>query len=269
MYVLTERLRDRMWIWATIPGRLFETSKMTPAKGAEYMGVPNIVMAGGIPPTEEEAQAVSGFKRIIWDFGGWEGWKKESGLWVNFEFEDELQAVQKLAQKYPNIERILLDDFTSILIRKQGMQPDVLSRLCYALQSNPRPLSLWGVVYTMNFLPGKYLVPNLKDYLHFLGVIHLWTWRAEELNQLEENFEKCEKLAGGKPINLGLYMYDWGDKRSMPIDLMKHQCELARQWIEERRLLGMTFLAIDCIEQGFDAVKWTIDWIRKVGDEPI
>ena len=65
---------------------------------------------------------------------------------------------------------------------------------------------------------------------------------------------------------LGLYLYDYGDGRRMPKDLMELQCETARRLAHAGRIQGIVFLSID---NDADAVNWMADWIKRVGDEPV
>jgi hypothetical protein len=144
------------------------------------------------------------------------------------------------------------------------MPPSVLADLSFALHTQPRPLSLWGVVYTMSFD-----IPNLREYLAFLDVIHLWVWHARDLPRLDEHLDRCAALSGGKPINLGLYLHDWGDRRPMPLDLMEFQCEQARRYLHDRRIVGATFLSTSVLDVGLATPAWTRDWIRQVRDEEL
>ncbi len=44
---------------------------------------------------------------------------------------------------------------------------------------------------------------------------------AKDLPALAENLARCEQLAPGKPIILGIYLYDYGSNRPMPLDRLK------------------------------------------------
>jgi len=100
-------------------------------------------------------------------------------------------------------------------------------------------------------------------------VVTYWTWRAEELNRLEQNFNRLQELVPSSCKGLGCYMWDYGDHRPMPISLMQHQCQLGLKWLREGRIEGMIFLASCICDLGLEAVEWTRKWIREVGKESL
>ena len=97
----------------------------------------------------------------------------------------------------------------------------------------------------------------------------LWTWRPADLQSLEANLEKLERLVGNKPIFLGCYMYDFAERRPLPVELMRHQTETGYRWLKEGRVQGLIFLATPNVDVDLDAVAWTRQWIAQVGDEPL
>ncbi len=249
---MSQEIIDKMWIWGHRVNQFYNSwginaeSKATPSDGARYLGVSNIMMC--LPPSEEEARGVSHLKHIVWCVYYDESW----------QFLPSLQPIRDLATRYPQIEGVLVDDLSSWCIRK-GMKPELLAQLHAAVRGGTRPLALWGVFYNMN------LDLNLEDYFPYIDVSTFWTWRAEDLKDLEGNFEAFEKRIGDKPIILGLYMYDYGDKRQMPVPLMKKQCRIALELLKEKRIQGMHFITSSITDLGFEAVEWTRDWIKAVG----
>ena len=108
-----------------------------------------------------------------------------------------------------------------------------------------------------------------QAHLDLCDVVTFWTWRAEDLGKLEQNFEAAEKLAPRSRKVLGCYMWDYGDKKPMPPDLMKRQCDLALRWLREKRIEGIIFLASCICDLGLEAVEWTRNWIAEVGGEEV
>lgn len=267
---MPEQLLNRLWVWATRVNQLrsdlegiLRDSTMTPAGGASYLGVPNIVMAGFLPATDTEAGQVQHLQRVAWEMGfGTEA--DELADRRNFDFSQNLPPIQALAARYPNVDSIILDDLTTMDITRRGMPPSVLAHLCAEIQAHPHPLSLWGVVYTKS-----YDIPNLRTYLNFLDVISLWVWHARDLPKLDEYLDRCAILSGDKPIILGLYMYDWGDRRPMPLDMMEFQCEKAREFIKAGRIIGAVFLASSILDVGLTATSWAREWIQQVGHDQL
>ena len=62
-------------------------------------------------------------------------------------------------------------------------------------------------------------------------------------------------------------MYDYGDKKPMPVSLMEKQCHLGLRWLQEGRIEGMIFLASCICDVGLEAVEWTRQWIQKLEEK--
>lgn len=250
-----QRVRDCLWLWGALPNvhedSVRKISTITAVEAAKYLGIQNMVMGGGLLPSETTAQLVSPFGRVLWKLESYQG-----------DFSAELAAIHGLARKHDNIEATMVDDLTSTAISKNGMGPKQIAKVAYALQLERRPLSLWGTVYTMNLG-----IPTLKDYLNLLNVVDLWSWRASEIPQLKTKFERCEEISGGKPTVLGLYLFDFGDGRPMPVNLMEAQCNLALDLLKAKRIFGAVFLSSAVCDLGFESVKWVKEWIAAVGGQ--
>jgi len=253
------KLLDTMWLWLNPPVEPDE----------DYMGIPNIMVAspmGGSQPSLADTVA-----RVEQEAGG-----RVVCDWLSpgegFDFTESLTLVQTVARQSASMEGVILDDMSTGTIKGQGMKPEALSRLCRAIQAQPRPLSLLGVVYTMSTEPDSpHYVPNLPDYIRFLNVVLLAEWHGAKLPQLEESLARCNELSGGKPVILCLYLHDFGGGRPMPLDMMELQCETARRWLHEGRIIGIVFAPsfVRSHEQDAEVVEWTRQWIERVGDEPL
>jgi len=68
---------------------------------------------------------------------------------------------------------------------------------------------------------------------------------------------------------LGCYLVDFTRKTSIPIPAMQRQCEYGLEALKQKRIEGMMFLSNGVMDVGFEAVDWTREWIRKVGDTPL
>jgi len=144
-----------------------------------------------------------------------------------------------------------------------ALSVEQLQQLRKRLTVNGRKLDLSVVVYTHQL--DRRITPHLKQ----CDIVSLWTWKAVELANLEDNFARLETLVPGKRILLGLYMWDFGTNKPMPVDLMKTQCELALMWLRQGRIEGMIFLATNICDLDLETVNWTRRWIAEVGDRPL
>jgi hypothetical protein len=254
-------LRDRMWVWGTrearggTAGELGGYAEASPTARAQMLGLRNIVIAGGQVLEPEAAFALaldcaSLGGRLVYEVCPREMTGKAD------DYAEDARAAHAAAAQVPNLEAVLLDDLTSLQVAQRGMTSAELEKVCESLRAGPRRLQVWGVVYTMNLDH-----PGLHEYLRYLDIINLWTWRAEDLRDLETNLARCEALAPNKPVVLGLYMYDYGEGRPMRLDLMELQCATGLKWLKEGRIAGMVFLSITNEPA---ALEWTRSWIRGI-----
>ena len=123
----------------------------------------------------------------------------------------------------------------------------------------------WGVT-----LYAHQLDERILPHLELCDSVSLWTWRAPELANLETNFAKYEKLVpSGKKRLLGLYMWNFGNRRPTPLESMEMQCKQALRWLHEGRIDGMIFLATNICGLNLERVEWSCMGIAEHGDEPL
>jgi hypothetical protein len=270
--ILMKTVRDALWIWgheagSHTTGRAREQwglpgdSRITPVDAARYLGVPNCAMVAygnrPAPPFTAEAAQMSPLQRVVWSIVG------DASTTRNDE-QTDLDAVLALAEQFPNITGAIMDDFF-------GRGPDGLSRhstealkTCHRrLHEAPRELDLWVVLYH------RQLDLPIADHLDFCDVVTFWNMAAKEMPLLEDNFARLVALTPNKRRVLGCYLWDYAAKEPMPLDAMRHQCDLGLQWLREGQIEGIIFLGSCICDLGLEAVEWTRDWIAEVGDEPL
>jgi len=262
---MMEPIRDSLWVWGHEAGshngqyNLQGISRMTPAEGAYYLGVPNLIMVTygnhPEPPFETRMRALSPLKRVVW-----------SVLGDSSSSRDDLPEVLSLAERFPNLVGGIMDDF----FRPPDAQGAIsrysvadLQRLRRRLCRGTRPLDLWVVLYAHD------LGLDVQPYLAQCDVVTFWTWKADDLAALEANLPRAKALARDKPLVLGCYMWDYGAQRPMPVGAMERQCQLGLDWLKRGEVAGMIFLASCIADLGLEAVEWTRRWIATVGDEPL
>lgn len=262
-------VRDILWIWGNpemakgndADHTLATFAQASPARRAELLRVPNIVMAGsGVPNDQQlalkQTETIKHAPGIVWEILP----DGDADYRDKFEYVRRAEQVKELNAKYPQVEAVLLDDMTSVAISK-GFKPEHIRGLRTQLAKDRKPIPIWGVVYTMNFG-----IKNIADYVNELNTINLWTWHAKDLVNLEENVAHCERTFPGKPIVLGLYLRDYGAASRMPRDLHEKQCATALKLAKAGRIAGIVFLTID---NDPEILAWTADWIARVGHEPL
>lgn len=243
-------LKSKIWAWANSVDGIQDSwnidvpAKATPRQGAELLHAANILMI--MPPSEAGASASAGLDNIIWSITAKD----------RFDFSETIDAVKALARKYPNIKGVIIDDLTSQEIGK-GMTPEDLAKVRDQVKSGDVPLELWGVLYSMNFS-----ISNIKEYMSLLDGVTFWTWESKDLVNLEADFKKAEEIVQGKPMMLGIYMYDFGGIQEIPIDLMENQCKIALRWLQKGRVQGIIMLGNPSLP--YAAVQYANDWTGRI-----
>jgi len=287
-------VRDRLWLFCVAAGLdndSFEKagyrggSRMTPAEGAFYLNVPNLLMirSNDLPrlPGAETWRVKTSFQqyaisfapldRVVWSVIG-SGGHGSLG---------ETNHVVALAKEFPNISGIYLDDFIRSekqadgrYVGRPALSPDGLKQARAKLQAAGRPMDIWVTLYRHHLVPTHPhhipYDPPLASFIDSFDVPCLWTWNADELPQLEETLMALEAVAPKKRrIALGLYMWDYPNKRPVPLELMQLQCEQGLNWLKEGRVQELVFLGNTMLDLGAPSGAFSREWIAKVGTQPI
>jgi len=138
-----------------------------------------------------------------------------------------------------------------------------LRELRKELQLPERRLDLGVTLYTHQ------LQAPIRPHLELCDLVSLWTWRAADLRELEKTFEQFEKAVPNKRRLLGLYLWDFGTKQPMPLDLMKHQCGLGLKWLQEGWVEGLILLGTNLCDLDLETVAWAKKWVSMVGNRPL
>lgn len=258
--------RDHLWLFAVPANTDFASvqrrSLMTPVEGAFYLGVPNIIMVQAHtteakygrfePPFAQYAIALRSLKRVVWSLVGSGG----------FTTAGERKEGIELTKQAPNFVGMMLDDFFTG--KKEGGRAvlglEELGDVRRQLKESAKKLDLYVTLYT------SHLDVRIEDYLKLIDVVTLWTWKPEELANLDANLMKAHTLAPHAKMMLGCYLVDFTRRKSMSIPAMQQQCEKGLELLRAGGIDGMIFLANTVMDVGYEAVDWTRDWIARVGE---
>lgn len=252
--------RDRFWLWGHEAGGhnggwgLTGNSRISPVEAACYLKIPNVIMVRikpePLPPDPQYLVPFRTLQRIVWSVIDAGGTHKNGAI----------DRVWETAHRLPNLDGVIMDDF--FCKDQQGVfSVGQLEQLRASLSRAGRALDLWVVLYDNQLdLPvGRHLA--LCDKVTF------WTWKADDLKNLETNFARFERLVPEANRRLlGCYMWDYGGKQPMPAESMRHQCDLGVRWLRERRIDGMIFLASCICDLDLETVEWTRRWIEREGE---
>ena len=253
--------RDHFWLWchaAESHNRdwgLPKPSRITPVEAAHYMGIPNTIMVryegDPEPPFDRYAVPFRSLREVVWSVVGAAGATDD----------EEREGVLQLARGEANFSGVMMDDFftTGEDRRQPALSVEELEALQGKLKSGSKPLDLWVVLYDHQ------LGDPVGLHLARCDVVTYWTWEANGLDALAENFARAEELAPKARKVLGCYMWDYGTKQPMPISKMEAQCEQGLAWLREGRIDGMIFLASCICDLELETVEWTREWIGRQG----
>jgi hypothetical protein len=260
-----ETVRDRLWLWGHDSGALNaewnfpRPSRITPVEAAIYLNVPNLLMVkyGGLPvlPYEQYAIPMRSLKRVAWSIVGARGEQSQ----------DEREHVLELATRMPNLTGLVMDDFINWDTGEPEVSVEELDALHERLQLPDRWLDLMMILYTHQ------LDIDLSAHLAYCNQVSFWTWRSADLIDIEANFERFKRLVPNHQCFLGCYMWDFGVKGApiQNLDLLKRECELGLEWLQQGRIEGMIFLPSSVVDLELESVEWVHRWIDEVGDEQL
>jgi len=261
-------LGDRLWMWGHGPGTTNDRYNIPTGKNIDmadaidYMGIPNICVIRWLgkpePPFDEYIKQFHKAKRVAWSvIDG-----------APQSYEQKKQWAFELSEKMPNLVSFYLDDyFVDRAIPEAGQEDsptnltfDEILDLRKEMDSLKRPADLSVVVYDFQIQSG------IKRHIEVCDVVSFWTWRATELVNLEDNFRKYRDNVPDKPTLLGIYMWDFGNKKPITMELMKLQLDFALRKFQEKQIEGMIFHCTPLVDLGLEVVEYSKKWIAEHGN---
>lgn len=264
--------RDKMWMFGTCAHDddifLFNTSettktlrrsRMTPAEGAFVLDIPNMILinSDGVPaPFSIDAygymESFTRMEKVMWSSIGSGG----------FRCGEEESFICEIAERYPNVVGTYLDDFYAHFADKDKDHAienaiEFLAGIRKKLDAAPRRMDIYVTWYM------EHLDLLNEELMKYIDGLTLWTSSSEELSLLEARFEKTKKAFPDKKILIGLYLYDYGARKSVPVDMMKHQCEVSLRLLKEGKIDGMIFLSNTVMGVGLESELWLREWLEE------
>lgn len=264
-------LQDRLWMWGhepeTIQGGFYAVPVGKPisqSDAVDSMGIPNNCviryLGAPAPPFDEYIKQFKKTKRVAWSI--------IDGAPQPFEWKTK--AAFDLINKMPNLTTLFLDDyFKGNAVPEETKEGTIESpanltvsgvrKLHAEVATLERPIDLAMVLYS------NQLDPGIAEHIAFCDVVSFWTWKATDLVNLEGNFARYRKIVPSKRTLLGIYMWDFGNKKPVPLELMKIQCDFALKAFKSGEIEGMIFHCTPLVGAKLEAVDYTRRWISQVG----
>jgi len=244
-------MKEKIYLWAHKEGMqnnrwgLQKESRISPIDACRYLGIENIIFVrefGKPEPSEYEryAESFKELKKVIWSV---------VGAGCSYE-EGEIDRIIDLKKKYKNIIGAIMDDF--FIKESPPFTPQQITEIKEKFNKNG--MELWTVIYQHQLnLP-------VKEYLEKFDLITYWIWKSEGINELEDCFNKFCKIVPNKRKLLGIYMWDYGNGKEMPLELFIKECKTGLRWLNEGKIEGIIFLASCIVDLGLP----TVEWVKKI-----
>ena len=254
--------QDDIWLKPDTHGQnptYWFRSRITPAEGAFMMDIPNVlfISCDGEPaPFSKDAlgymESFCRMDRVLWGCSGSSG----------FRAGNEEQFVLSLAEKYDNLTGVFLDDI-SLPVRASENKEEAMAKVVSMLADVKNTLSAANkpldTYITWYWHEEPY--PGMMEYVDGFS---FWTWNSEDLPKLPERFARIENTYRDKKVLLGIYMYDFYNRRPVSAELMEFQCNYALSLLKEGRIDGIIIEANSVMGINLPTEKWLRRWIEEV-----
>ena len=278
-----DELIDRCWLWGHEtgqvdgPGNGWKLDRAMTyyhmADAAKSMGLHNLNVIRWDKPSKAFRDSLRGLKRLTWPMSG-------NKTEVNFTYDALADWNFAVADEMPNVTGFDLDDFIvakgpSIMVDtpkgRRAVSPtrfpyEQLVELRRRLDAYPRRLELRSVVYD-ELLDQRQNPEDLVPVLELVDSVTYWTWKAKNLSKLPEYFRRYRKLAPDKRTYLGVYLWDFGDHKEMPEELMALQLGMGLELFRKGEIEGFVFLCSSICNRPFPAIAYLRNWLSRYGGE--
>ena len=254
------KLIEKLWNWGHLEGSHNKCTKldcsMTPEEFAEEYGIKNafIVSYGGNiqPPFHEFAERFSCLKEVKWSVLG-----DASTPLPDAELGNTEDILEVLGEGC-NITGGIVDDFFSPK-RMARFTPEVLRKIKDTL--NARGLDFWCVLYA------NQLALDLEPYLDCFDGVTFWIWTSPELPDAEKHVEKIRAMVKGKPLMLGIYLFDYGTG-GIPMDpkLFEDQMSLYFGYLLQGKADGLVFCSSTVGDADLETNRILKRYLEEYGD---
>ncbi len=259
------KLRDKFWLWGHPEGRYNheygneKESRMTPMEACLYLGISNTFMVP-VGRQVDRRQYNKSFKTL--KGVGWECYKAGE----NPEIVEPLIAE---AADFDNINCVVFDDF----VREgkfRNIPVENLWKIHDRLQTNGiRPLDMWMVLYTFEFGIKPEQDADFMKYIEPFDGITMWTWKESDVHLIPEKFEILKKMATGKKIMFGCYLYNFGEQKQATGEAVKWQLDWYLEKIRSGEADGVILHTNTMADLDYEAYDAACEWMELHGDEEI
>ena len=259
-------LKSKLWLLGETPGshhlnpgyRLPGVNRMTPLEGLEFYGIKNLCrmkMSSDKDLSYVTDALIADNNNVMEKLSLSLLGAGERGSQSDRNTMDEILEV---AKKDKRLCSAINDDFFCGN-RPQVFTPDVLARQREILHTAvDRPIEFWSVIYERSILKNENVYEHAKEY----DLTTFWVWYAENIPNLPAYLEWARSLTKDGRVILGLYMWDYGNGREVPDELMKYQLGFAYEKLASGRLEGVMLHSSNNSDIGLNSTNIAKEWIN-------
>ena len=259
------KLRDKYWIWGH-PENCFLghynheiECRMTPMEGALYMGARNMFMVPNANKTVVNVRQYN-YSFTTLDHVGWL-------INQHPEVHDPIIAE---AKDFPNVDCMVFDDFFRIKNTQDPVTVEEMFAMREKLHNNPiRPMDMWMVLYTHEFDDPKCPDDTVDPYIAAFDGIIMWNWWESRIGEFEKKDAWFRAHTEGKKRMLGLYVYNFGEKKQAEPDVVLWQLNRYYELLKAGEIDGIVLHTNAMGDCDYPAFKVVHDWMLEHGDEEI
>ena len=258
------KLKEKLWNWGHLEGSHNKIvpfdCKMSPEEFAKEYGIENsfIVSYGGNiqPPFNDLAKRMSSLRQVKWSVLG-----DASSPLPSAELGNTEDVIDVLTDA-KNINGCVMDDFFSAE-RMERFPPKILKKIQNRLNDNN--LDFWCVLYN-----GR-INEDLSEYLDCFDGVSFWIWGCDKIVNVDKYLERYFEITKGKKKMLGIYLYDYLDDKTQPMDIKLFEMQLSKYFnlLRENKIDGIIFCSNTVGDAPLETNKLLKEYIAKYGDEEI
>ena len=232
--------RENVFVWGgPTPSWGGSMDKDAGIKAKEFFGVDNVMYVYG-PLNREMLDLHRCCKKVICHLG--RNCRTEGAAAASDA--EEAENLSRLSLEYPNIVGGVVDDMTGNYGVNYSLRE--YKAIHASLHKHNPDLKLYGVVYSWELD----MTRELKAVSPCIDHVILWFWWKTDLMELDLALEKCRAVFPGKPIMLGIFMFDYG-AACLPnsAETMRYHLEKARRHLAAGKIRDIVILGDREIEK--------------------
>jgi hypothetical protein len=267
-----QTILDRFWLWGMQVNALQQTdgfaslgfgeSRLTVDAAMRRTGASNVILAGGLPISEATLAGMPRAKRVLckWSLHHHVGNK------TVIDYEDCLARMldaKRLAAADTRIDGYHIDDFSTGSI-DAGATPEHIQRLLYTNSVCGPRIPLSSTIYTMTLNR-----PELPAFLPYFDQFLVPLWHADQIETIPDALRRFADLSGSKPVMLCLYVFDFGNGKPIPRNLMQRHLQVAEELLLAQWITGLCICGTCMMDLDWEANHVLYEWLERVGGKVI